>query len=517
MPGKVLIVDDSKMERAIITTSIRRRLLEEIEIFEKADGEGIVELLIEEKIQACILDIQLPKKNGFDILKEIKENKKTQDVVVLVCTGMTDEQSIEKALSLGAYDYFLKPLSQEVMDIALPLKIKNAIALTVRNEQIMFLSYHDNLTGLYNRRYLEMELDNYERENEKLTDEKKMQFAIIIGDANGLKLTNDAFGHEAGDILLKKIATIMQNSLPQNSIIARIGGDEFAIILKNVTEEQLSEYIERIKNLCLEEKGEPLKPNISFGYSIQQSKQEKIKDVYRRAEDFMYSNKIKESTKIKKSILRSLMSILHEKNAVQSSCLKQIETLSLKIGKEIKIGFNEKMHLKLLAQYHDIGLTAASLREEDVRIYKNQVNQIKDNHCEIGFRIANALPDIAPIGFEILSHHEKWDGTGYPQHLRGTAIPLNARILYMVEHYIKWIDKVNQLQLDQETFSEISKEEIYLRVKKEVLNGMILLSGSFFDPMLVDVLLEIELRENAFHDQDKKELLEQKKRKNIKR
>lgn len=492
MPGKVLIVDDSKMERAIITTSIRRRLFEDIEILEKEDGEGIVELLIEKKIQACILDIQLPKKNGFDILKEIKENKKTQDVVVLVCTGMTDERSIEKALSLGAYDYFLKPLSQEVMDIALPLKIKNAIALTVRNEQIMFLSYHDNLTGLYNRRYLEMELDNCEIENAKLQQDEKIVFGIIMGDANGLKLTNDAFGHEAGDILLRKIATIMQKSLPSDAIIARIGGDEFCILLRNAQEEKLSEYIEQIKKMCLEQKGEPLKPNISFGYSIQLDQDEKLKDVYRRAEDFMYSSKIKESTRIKKSILRSLMNILHEKNAVQSSCLEQIEHLSLKIGKEIKIGFNEKMHLKLLAQYHDIGLTAVSFKEEDASIHKNKLKQAKDNHCEIGFRIANALPDIAPIGFEILSHHEKWDGTGYPQHLRGTAIPLNSRILYMVEHYIKWVDKVNQIQQKSDNYKDLSKEEIFYRSKVEVLESISLLAGTFFDPMLVEILLKLE-------------------------
>jgi len=488
MSGRVLIVDDSKMERLIITTSIKRRLFD-VEIFENANGENILETLMEEKIQVCILDIMLPKKNGFEILKEIKENPKTQDVVVLVCTGMSEEASIEKALSLGAYDYFAKPLSEEVINIALPLKIKNAIDLMIRKEEIIFLSYHDNLTGLFNRRYAQMELENIDLE-------KNLPIGIIMGDANGLKLTNDAFGHEAGDKLLIKIAGIMQKSFPKEAIIARIGGDEFCMILPSASEKVLEHSIAKMKSLCDLEIGEPLKPNISFGFAIKESTDQRIHDIYRKAEDVMYSNKIKESTRIKKSILKSLMQILKGMEESDVIRLEKTEHLCLKMGKALHIGFNERIHLKLLAKYHDIGLTAVSLKnEKEMQTEGKSFYEIldkEDNHCELGFRIATALPDVAPVAFDILSHHEKWDGSGFPQKLKGIAIPLNSRILFTAEHYIKWIDEFEREQQQKPEFVNMEKQEFHLFVKKVVLQGMKELSGTYFDPELVQILDEIE-------------------------
>lgn len=91
-------------------------------------------------------------------------------------------------------------------------------------EEILYLSYHDILTGLYNKVFLEAEL-------ERLDTQRNLPISIIIGDANGLKLTNDVFGHAAGDKLLKKVADAIKRACREDDIIARIGGDEFIVLL----------------------------------------------------------------------------------------------------------------------------------------------------------------------------------------------------------------------------------------------------------------------------------------------
>jgi len=157
MIGNVMIIDDSLVDRKIISQILETRL-KGIKLFEAEDGVNIKEKLISNRIHMCILDIIMPIKNGFEVLQEIKDDPSLMDIPVIVCTGMEDKDAIEKALILGAYDYFAKPLSEEAIKISLPLKVKNAIELMNRKQQIIYLSYHDKLTGLYNRRFSEEQL-----------------------------------------------------------------------------------------------------------------------------------------------------------------------------------------------------------------------------------------------------------------------------------------------------------------------------------------------------------------------
>src|SRR5690348_12508368 len=126
MGGNILIIDDSSIERKIISQAIKMRL-KDVNIFEVDNGLEISNQLLNNDINVCILDIMMPVKDGFEILQEIRGDYNLMDIPVIVCTGLSDNDTIEKALSLGAYDYFSKPLSEEVMKISLPLKTKNAI------------------------------------------------------------------------------------------------------------------------------------------------------------------------------------------------------------------------------------------------------------------------------------------------------------------------------------------------------------------------------------------------------
>ena len=128
-------------------------------------------------------------------------------------------------------------------------------------EKIIFNSYRDSLTGLHNRRYLDEEI-------EKIDNEKNLPIAVIIGDVNGLKLTNDVYGHKIGDEILQKIADIIKASCRPQDIIARWGGDEFIIVLPNTDSEGTKKIINKIRNGCANSKVHSINLSISLGYYI---------------------------------------------------------------------------------------------------------------------------------------------------------------------------------------------------------------------------------------------------------
>jgi len=150
--------------------------------------------------------------------------------------------------------------------------------------QILELSYHDQLTGLYNRRF-------YEEEIKRLDVKRNLPITIILGDVNGLKLINDSFGHAIGDDLLKKAAEVIKKGCRADDIIARLGGDEFVIFLPKTDAKKADLIINRFKDLSLKEEVASIAISISFGYATKSNEEENIKDTFKSAEDLMYKNK----------------------------------------------------------------------------------------------------------------------------------------------------------------------------------------------------------------------------------
>ncbi len=161
-----------------------------------------------------------------------------------------------------------------------------------KQKQIEYLSFRDHLTKLYNRRF-------YELERDKLNRKENLPLSVIFGDVNGLKIINDHFGHEKGDELLIKVANILRKSCRKEDIIARIGGDEFSVILPETDAKATEDIIRRIKEASYEEHVEGINISISLGYEIKEKEEEDIEDIIKAAEDNMY----KEKFSIKRSLL----------------------------------------------------------------------------------------------------------------------------------------------------------------------------------------------------------------------
>lgn len=158
-----------------------------------------------------------------------------------------------------------------------------------RLKQIQYINFHDDLTGLYNRRFFEAELS-------RLDVIRNYPMSIIMGDVNGLKLINDSFGHFLRDELLIKTANSLKEGCREDEIIARLGGDEFALILPNCSKVQTEMVLQRIKNSLSNQTINSMELSVSFGYATKYNVDQNIKDILRESENSMYSHKLYESS-----------------------------------------------------------------------------------------------------------------------------------------------------------------------------------------------------------------------------
>ena len=340
----------------------------------------------------------------------------------------------------------------------------------IKQQKIEYLSYYDKLTGLRNRNYLEGVINKM-----KPLDQDKV--GVIIGDANGLKVTNDAFGHDYGDKLLQTIADILKNYFnPENSIAVRWGGDEFVIIVYKTTTNRLDQMIQDIMQKCKETDTEgPLSPNISLGYALYDHKDVNLFKTLIRAENMMYQNKLVENKSYRSNVVSSMERSLFEKSYETEQHALRVSKCAETLGKALNLKRHEINELKLLGKLHDIGKISI---DDSILSKKGALNQteweIIKKHPETGYRIASNIKELSHIAEAILYHHEKWDGTGYPRGISGKDIPLISRILSICDAY-----------------DVMTNERPYKRkfTKEEAIDELLRCKGSQFDPKIVDIFI----------------------------
>ncbi|HOL18490.1 MAG TPA: diguanylate cyclase, partial [Bacillota bacterium] len=296
-------------------------------------------------------------------------------------------------------------------------------------KQLMYLSLHDSLTGLYNRAFFEEEL-------KRLDTARNYPISIIMSDVNGLKLTNDIFGHAAGDKLLRKVAQILKQACRADDIIARIGGDEFVILLPKTTLKEAEAVALRIKNEYAKENVNAVKASISMGCAVKESAGEDIFHVLHTAEDKMYLDKTLNRKNIDRNLIKTIMDTLHKNNPREKEHSQRVSALCEKIGEAMHLPAEKIKMIKDAGFYHDIGKIAwdAGLFNKEGQLTEQEQQELKQ-HPVVGYRILNSFEDTMNLAEIVLAHHEKWDGSGYPKGLKGQEIPELARILAVAESF----------------------------------------------------------------------------------
>lgn len=344
-----------------------------------------------------------------------------------------------------------------------------------KQEQIEYLSFHDHLTGLYNRRYFDEEL-------KRLNTPRNLPLSLLIFDVNGLKLTNDAFGHLAGDRLLKKVAQTMQEISRSDDIIARIGGDEFVILLPQTEIQEAKELAKRINIALSHEHLEAGQVSISSGWSVKTTIDEEIAEVFKAAENKMYQYKISERHSTRNEAIQFIMKTLYEKLPREQEHSERVSRISGMIGASMGMTKEEINELKTAGALHDIGKIAIGNEILD------KVDELSDfewleirRHPEISYSILSSLNDYAPLANIILVHHERYDGKGYPKGLVGDQIPLQARIIAIADAY------------DAMTYGRPYKLPLTAEAAlQEIADGR----HTQFDPAIADIFLQIMSEHN---------------------
>ncbi len=342
----------------------------------------------------------------------------------------------------------------------------------VYQDQLKKLSMHDQLTGLYNRAYFEEEINRY-------TDSRDYPITVISADLDGLKLVNDTMGHVTGDDLLVACAGVMIESLRSSDIIARIGGDEFAALLPRTDQKDGEEIVSRIKekieiyNLSNSE----LPLNISLGVATAKDRNKNLTELMKEADDLMYRDKLYHSLSSRSQLVQTLLATLAERDFITEGHTQRLAEFCNCIGSIAGLSNKQLSDLNLLAQVHDLGKVGIP---DNILFKKGPLTEdewkVMRLHSEKGFRIAISSPDLSRVADLILKHHERFDGSGYPLGLEGEKIPVECRILSIVD-----------------AFDAMTNERPYNRVKtaEEALEEIRRYSGFQFDPCLVDIFLQV--------------------------
>jgi diguanylate cyclase (GGDEF)-like protein/PAS domain S-box-containing protein len=305
--------------------------------------------------------------------------------------------------------------------------------VTVRRqleEGLEFLRMRDPLTGVFNRSYFETDMLRGQAG-------EHAGIGMFVCDVDGLKLINDTLGHRQGDDLLRKVAGILAAGVDLPDYVARIGGDEFAVVLREPTRERMEElyayYCAQVADYNDHNPHLPL--SLSLGWAMGAGNY-RTEYVFKEADNNMYRQKLHQSQSVHGAIVQTMMKALEERDHITEGHADRLGNLMEKMGRQLMLPQGTLADLRLLAKFHDIGKVGIpdSILNKPGRLTDEEM-AVMQRHCEIGYRIAKASPDLEPIADWILKHQEHWNGGGYPLGLAGESIPLECRILGIVDAF----------------------------------------------------------------------------------
>ncbi len=368
---------------------------------------------------------------------------------------------------------------------AAPIKIENDVItgclVIIRNiteekqaqREIEYLSMHDTLTKTYNRRY-------FSKQMQALDKKSVLPLTIVMIDVNGLKLFNDAFGHDVGDTLLVNVAQGLQVHVTAKDTLARIGGDEFALLLPRTSHVQAIKRVKAMEESVSSQKLKDIPLSIAIGFAVKTKISESLSLLFKDAEQMMYKDKFEKNQSLRNHIVQTIVEQLKQSSETEKKHIELVTDYALKIGQAMHLSEEQLKVLKHAAELHDIGKISVNreIIEQSQPLSETQYESMK-RHPEIGYQILRSSHQYAHLSDYVLSHHERLDGTGYPYQVTAESIPLYSRIIAVAEAY-------ETMTTEKPYRKPLSQADAITELK---IN-----SGTQFDPDIVTLFIEKVLK-----------------------
>ncbi|MGE4272335.1 MAG: HD domain-containing phosphohydrolase [Desulfitobacterium sp.] len=496
---QVSIILGDKVTKNKLLCTIRditeRRKMEEIIFNEKEQfkatllsiGEGVIatdvcgNILvmnnIAEKLTAWNREEALGKSLGevFQVIHEITREKCSNPVQKVLETAGIFKMSgytllLSKANTETPIEVSAAPIrSSTGKATGIVIVFRDITEKREKQRQIEYLSFHDSLTGLYNRRYISEIL-------KQLDTEENLPLALIFIDVNGLKLSNDAFGHQAGDQLLRTVAKVMQGACRAGDIIGRLGGDEFAIVLPRTNETIAKEIQEKIVSTASQITLDSVIVSLAAGCAVKTRSDQDIDGIITNAENNMYKNKRHSGKSMRSHTIETVLRNINLKYDSEQIHTERVSEYCEAIARAMNLREKEIRDIKTAGSLHDIGKITlpADILNKPSKLTDEEYEIIK-KHSETGYQMLRSVDEYVSLAEPVLYHHERWDGEGYPCGLTGEDIPLASRIISVADVY----EAMTAKRPYQRTKN---KEEAIAELKR--------CAGTQFDPEIVKVFIE---------------------------
>lgn len=340
--------------------------------------------------------------------------------------------------------------------------------LHTAQQSISHLETHDPLTGLYNRSQFEHTLKNLEKQ--------RAHYGLILLDINGLRLINEHYDYDTGNALLRDVAKRIIAAVPSSAFLARSGGDTFAIIFETSDFQEVRDLAETLQTSLGVLKLGDVQSTLALGYAYNDS--EKLsRDVVAEAESALNKNKLADRTSSSNAVINSIKTALYERSDETEQHAQRMRALAHQFGQRLNLSYTMLNDLEMLAMMHDIGKIGIddAILKKPGRLTDEEYEMMK-NHTTIGYKMATTIPEIEHIAYLILTHHEWYDGKGYPKGLKGEDIPLLSRMIAIIDAY------------DVMTHDRVYKKAV---TKLEAIAELRRAQGSQFDPALVDIFIDM--------------------------
>ena len=340
------------------------------------------------------------------------------------------------------------------------LEVANFIKL---NELIDMQKYeinHDKLTGVNSRLYFDNTLKKYDQA-------MYLPLSIISVDANGLKLINDTFGHTYGDSLLRVISKNISQGLRNDDVVARVGGDEFIVLMLKANEVTAQKRMQEIAQKMSKVKIKGITITLSYGIATKVDMKQNIKKVIADSDAKMYQNKAMYKKIHQNAQIEDIINYVFKKYPYEKKRTEVVKQYVEIIGEKLSLKESEIEDLKIIAHYHNIGKAGIN--------YDDDLEDTQIKHCEKGNLILCSSSTFVRYANVVLLHHEHYDGSGPLRNLIGEQIPLFARIMAVADeiaHVI--INKQGQENFD----------------KAAIINRLVANSGSKIDPNLASLMVK---------------------------